>query len=75
MIRLSVTAETSPNNVKIHAPQDLSNIDAGTTILDNSTLDKIPVLKNTIDQAFGKYAPPPFLSVHTFTTDISQNEA
>ncbi len=75
VVQLSATAETSPGNVKIHTLQDLSNIDAGTILLDNSTLDKIPVLKNSIDQAFGKYVPPPISSEHTFTTNISQSEA
>lgn len=75
VLRLSVTAETTPGNVKIHTQQDLSNIDKDTIILDNSTLDAIPVLKNAIDQAFGKFTPPPFPSAHTFTTDLSQSEA
>ncbi len=75
ILRLSVTAETTPGNVKIHTQQDLSNIDKDTIILDNSTLDAIPVLKNAIDQAFGKFTPPPFPSAHTFTTDLSQSEA
>ena len=75
VLQLSATAETTPDNVKIHTQQDLSNMDSDTTILDNSTLDAIPVLKNAIDQAFGKFTPPPFSSAHTFTTNISQNEA
>ncbi|MGI0007005.1 MAG: hypothetical protein ACREAR_03285 [Nitrosotalea sp.] len=75
VIQLSVTVETTPGNVKVHTQQDLSNMDSGTTILDNSTLDAIPVLKNAIDQAFGKFTPPPFPSAHTFTTNISQSEA
>lgn len=75
VLQLSATAETTPGNVKVHTQQDLSNMDSDTTILDNSTLDAIPVLKNAIDQAFGKFTPPPFSSAHTFTTNISQNEA
>ncbi len=60
VLQLSATAETTPGNVKVHTQQDLSNMDSDTTILDNSTLDAIPVLKNAIDQAFGKFTPPPF---------------
>ncbi len=75
VLRLSTTAEITPDNVKIRTQQDLSNMDRGTIILDNSTLDKIPVLKNAIDQAFGKFTPPPIPSAHTFTTYISQSEA
>jgi len=75
VIRLSVTAETSPGNAKIHTLQQLADIDSNTKILDNSTLDKIPVLKNAIDNAFGKFTPPPLHGVHTFTTDISQDDA
>ncbi len=74
VIRLSATAETSPGNEKIHTQQQLQDIDINTKILDNSTLDKIPVLKNAIDQAFSKFVPPPFHGVHTFTTDISQSD-
>ncbi|MDE1811388.1 MAG: hypothetical protein KGH85_00810 [Thaumarchaeota archaeon] len=75
VFQLSATAETTPGNVKIHTQQDLLNMDSDTTILDNSTLDDIPVLKNAIDQAFSKFTPPPFPNSHTFTTGISQNEA
>ena len=75
VIRLSATAETSPNNVKIHTLQQLSDIDSDTTILDNSTLDKIPVLKNAIDRAFGIYAPPPFHGSHTYSTLINHKDA
>lgn len=75
VIRLSATAETSPNNAKIHTLQQLASIDSETTVLDNSTLDKIPVLKNAIDQAFSRFSPPPFLDSHTFSTLISQSEA
>jgi hypothetical protein len=74
VIRLSATAETSPGNEKIYTQQQLQDIDINTKILDNSTLDKIPVLKNAIDQAFSKFVPPPFHGVHTFTTDISQSD-
>ncbi|MDE1843925.1 MAG: hypothetical protein KGI10_01190 [Thaumarchaeota archaeon] len=74
VIRLSTTAETTPGNVKIHTQQQLSDIDSGTIILDNSTLDKIPALKNAIDQAFAKFTPPPYYHARTFTTDISQND-
>jgi hypothetical protein len=75
VIRLSVTAQTSPNDVKIHTQQQLNDIDSGTTILDDSTLDKNPVLKNAIDQALGKFIPPPLHEMHTFSTQISQGEA
>ena len=75
IVRLSVTAQTSPNDVKIHTQQQLSDIDSDTTILDNSTLDKIPVLKNAIDQALSKFTPPPGHGEHTFSTQISQEEA
>lgn len=75
VIQLSVTAETTPENVKIHTLQQLADIDSNTKILDNSTLDKIPMLKNAIDQAFSKFTPPPLVTVHTFTTDISQDDA
>lgn len=61
MFQLSVTAETTPGNVEIHTQQDLLNLDSDTTILDNSTLDTIPVLKNAIDQAFSKFTPHHFL--------------
>ena len=74
VIKLSATVETTPENVKIHTQQQLADIDSGTIILDNSTLDKIPVLKNAIDQAFARFTPPPYYKPHTFTTDISQND-
>jgi hypothetical protein len=75
VIQLSATTETSPNNVKIHTLQQLSIIDSDTTVLDNSTLDQIPVLKNAIDQAFNRFKPPPFHDSHTFSTMISQSDA
>ena len=75
VLQLSVTAETTPGNEKIHTQQDLLNMDNDTTILDNSTLDTIPVLKNAIDQAFSRFTPPPFSNSHTFTTNISQSES
>ncbi|CUR52028.1 exported protein of unknown function [Nitrosotalea devaniterrae] len=75
VIQLSATAETSPGNVRVHTLQQLADIDSNTVILDNSTLDKIPVLKNAIDHAFSKFEPPPLHGVHTFTTDISQGDA
>jgi hypothetical protein len=74
VIRLSVTTQTSPGDIKIHTQQQLSDIDSSTTVLDNSTLDKIPVLKNAIDQAFGRFVPPPLHGIHTFTTQISQDD-
>jgi hypothetical protein len=75
VIQLSVTTQTSPNDVKIHTQQQLSDIDSDVTVLDDSTLDKIPVLKNAIDQALSKFTPPPLHGVHTFSTQISQGEA
>jgi hypothetical protein len=75
VIRLSVTAETSPNNEKIYTLQELSNMDNETTILDNSTLDKIPVLKNAIDNAFFRFKPPPFHESIPFSTLIRQSDA
>jgi hypothetical protein len=75
VIRLSVTAQTSPEGIKVHTQQQLSNIDSGTTVLSNSTLDKNPVLKNAIDQAFSRFVPPPFHGTHTFTTQINQGDA
>ena len=72
--RLSVTVEMTPGNVKINTQQQLSDIDSGTIILDNSTLDKIPALRNAIDQAFARFTPPPYYKPHTFTTGISQND-
>ncbi|MDE2590438.1 MAG: hypothetical protein KGL95_12335 [Patescibacteria group bacterium] len=58
VLRLSATAEITPGNVRVHTQQDLYNMNSG-TILDNFTLDKIPVLKNAIDRAFGKFTPRP----------------
>src|SRR5574337_575735 len=75
VIQLSATAETTPGDVKVHTPEQLAQMDGGTIILDNSTLDKIPSLKNAIDQAFSKFVPPPLHGVHTFSTSISQNDA
>ena len=75
VIRLSVTAQTSPEDIKIHTQEQLSNIDSDTTVLDNSTLDKIPVLKNAIDQAFSRFVPPPLHGIHSFSTQISQGDA
>ena len=75
VIQLSATAETTPGNVKVHTPEQLAEMDSGTIILDNSTLDKIPVLKNAIDQAFSRFVPPPLHGIHTFSTSISQSDA
>ncbi len=75
VIRLSVTTQTTPGDIKIHTQDQLANIDSDTTILDNSTLDKIPVLKNAFDQAFSRFVPPPLHGIHTFTTQISQDDA
>ena len=75
VIRLSVTAQTTPGDVKIHSTDELANIDSGTIILDNSTLDKIPVLKNAIDQAYSRFEPPPLHGIHTYTTQISPDDA
>lgn len=75
VIQLSVTTQTSPNDIKIHTQQQLSDIDSGVTVLDDSTLDKIPVLKNAIDQALSKFTPPPLHGEHTFSTQISQEES
>ena len=74
IIRLSVTAQTSPNDVKIHTQQQLTDIDSGVTILDDSALYKLPVLKNAIDQAQSKFVPPPLNEEHTFSTRITQDE-
>lgn len=74
VIQLSATAEITPGNVKIHSPEQLPDIDSSTIILDNATLDKIPALKNAIDQAFARFTPPPYYRPHTFTTDISQSD-
>lgn len=75
VIRLSVTAQTTPGDVKIHTQEELANIDSGTTVLDNSSLDKIPVLKDAIDQAYSRFVPPPLHGIHTFTTQISPDDA
>lgn len=75
VIQLSATAETTPGDVKVHTPEQIAQLDSGTIILDNSTLDKIPVLKNAIDQAFSKFVPPPLHGIHTFSTSISQSDA
>jgi hypothetical protein len=75
IIRLSVTAQTTPDNIKVHTESDISNIDIDTTVLDNSTLDNIPVLKNAIDQANSRFVPPPFHGRHTFETQITQDDA
>lgn len=52
-----------------------------TTVLDNATLDKNPVLKNAIDQARSGYVPPSLNvgyhespSSRIFTTEISQSD-
>lgn len=74
VIQLSATVEITPGDVKIHSPEQLSDIDSSTIPLDNVTLDKIPVLKNAIDQAFAKFTPPPYYRPHTFTTNINQND-
>jgi len=75
VIQLSITAQTSPNDIKIHTQQQLSDIDSDVTVLDDSTLDKIPVLKKAIDQALSKFTLPPLHGEHTFSTQISQGEA
>jgi hypothetical protein len=75
VIRLSVTAQTTPGDIKIHTQEDIANIDSGTTILDNSTLDKVPILKDAIDQAYNRFSPPPLHSEHTYTTQITQDDA
>ena len=75
VIQLSATAEITPGDVKIHTPEQLAELDSGTIILDNSTLDKIPVLKNAIDQALNKFVPPPHHEAHTFSTSVSQGDA
>ncbi|MGC1425946.1 MAG: hypothetical protein WA833_04500 [Nitrosotalea sp.] len=75
IIRLSVTAQTTPDDIKLHTQQDVTDIDQDVTVLDNSTLDKIPVLKDAIDQAFSKFVPPPFHGRHTFEARITQDDA
>ena len=74
VIQLSATVETTPGNVKIHSPEQLSDMDSSTIILDNATLDKTPALKNAIDQAYARFTPPPYYRPHTFTTDITQSD-
>jgi hypothetical protein len=75
VIQLSVTVQTTPGDAKIHTPEELANMDNSTTILDNSTLDKIPVLKDAIDQAYNRFEPPPLHGIHTFTTQITPDDA
>jgi len=75
VIQLSVTAQTTPGDVKIHSSDELANLDSGTIVLDNSTLDKIPVLRDAIDQAYGRFEPPPLHGIHTFTTQITLDDA
>jgi len=74
VIQLSATVEITPGDVKIHSPEQLADIDSSTIPLDNSTLDKIPALKNAVDQAFARFTPPPYYRPHTFTTNINQND-
>ena len=74
VIQLSATVEITPGDVKIHSPEQLADIDSSTILLDNSTLDKIPALKNAVDQAFARFTPPPYYRPHTFTTSINQND-
>ena len=74
VIQLSATVEITPGDVKIHSPEQLADIDSSTILLDNSTLDKIPALKNAVDQAFARFTPPPYYRPHTFTTNIDQND-
>ena len=75
IIRLSVTAQTSPNDVKIHTQQQLADIDNSVTILDDYKLAGLPILKNAIDQAQRKFSPPPLNEEHTFSTQITPSEA
>jgi hypothetical protein len=75
VIQLSVTAQITPGDAKIHTPEELANMDNSTTILDNSTLDKIPILKDAIDQAYNRFEPPPLHGIHTFTTQITPDDA
>ena len=75
IIRLSVTAQTTPDDIKLHTQQDVTDIDQDVTVLDNSTLDKVPVLKDAIDQAFSRFVPPPFHGRHTFEARITQDDA
>jgi len=73
--QLTVTAERTPFNEKIHTPEQLANLEALTTPLDNSTLERIPVLENAINQAFSELIPSSFNSSQSFTTDISQSDS
>jgi hypothetical protein len=75
LIQLSVNAETTPYNTQIHTPEQFSSLESQTLLLDNSTLEKIPVLENAINKAFDKFIPPPFNGSQTFTTEISQSDA
>jgi len=75
LIQLSVTAETTPYNTPIHTPEQFASLESQTVPLDNSTLDKIPVLENAINQAFDQFIPPPFNGTRTFTTQISQSDS
>ena len=75
LIQLSVTAEITPYNMKVHTPEQLSSLESNTISLDNSTLAKIPVLENAINNAFNEFIPPPFNSSRTFTTQISQSDS
>ncbi|WP_166289776.1 hypothetical protein [Candidatus Nitrosotalea sp. FS] len=74
VIQLSATVEITPGDVKVHSPEQLYDIDSSTIPLDNTTLDKIPTLKNAIDQAFARFTPPPYYRPHTFTTNINPND-
>lgn len=75
VIKMSVTAQVSPEDVTISSQQQLADIDNDVTVLDNSTLDKIPVLKNAIDQAYSRFTPPPYHGRHSFTTQIDKDDA
>ena len=75
LIQLSVTAETTPYNTPIHTPEQFASLESQTIPMDNSTLEKIPVLENAINMAFSKFVPPPFNGTQTFTTDISQSDS
>jgi len=75
LIQLSVTAETTPYDTKIHTPEQFASLESQTISLDNSTLEKIPILENAINQAFDQFIPPPFNGSRTFTTQISQSDS
>ena len=75
LIQLSVTAETTPYNSKIHTPEQFSSLESQTIPLDNSTLEKIPILENAFNRAFDEFIPPPFNGSRTFTTQISQSDS